>query len=211
MMCGSTIKNHCDFVYIIGGGSFAHEVAAYIEQVGIIEFNSFGQILYVEKEKTDKSQTLCVTELSFDKKHCFIIGIGDQRRKKAIEEVDCIAPNPIWGTVIAPGAAVYGRVGRGCVIAPNAVIAPNSYIAEFCLVNYGATIGHESMVDRFVTVSPNASIGGWCKLEEGCYIGSGADILPRVKIGAWSVIGAGAVVTKDVPPGVIAKGVPARW
>lgn len=210
-MRGSTIKNHCDFVYIIGGGGFAHEVAAYIERAGIIEFDSFGQIFFVTKEKTDKSQTLYVTELRFDKKRCFIIGNGDEKRKPAIEEVNCIAPNSIWGTVIAPGAEVYGKVARGSVVAPNAVVAPNSYIGEFCLVNYGAIIGHECIVDRFVTVSPNASIGGWCKLEEGCYIGSGANILPKVKIGAWSVVGAGAVVTKDVPPCVIARGVPARW
>ncbi len=210
-MHGSTSKDPCDFVYIIGGGGFAHEVAAYIERAGIVEFKGFGQILYVEKEKSDKPRTIGVSELSLDQKHCFIIGIGDEKRKPAIEEVNYIAPNSIWGTVIAPGAAIYGKVARGSVVAPNAVVAPNSYIGEFCVVNYGATIGHESIVDRFVTVSPNASIGGWCKLEEGCYIGSGADILPRVKIGAWSVIGAGAVVTKGVPPGVIAKGIPARW
>jgi sugar O-acyltransferase (sialic acid O-acetyltransferase NeuD family) len=146
-----------------------------------------------------------------DGKQCFIIGIGDQRRKQAIEEVNSIAPNSFWGTVIAPGAAVYGKVARGSVVAPNAVVGPNSQIGEFCLVNYGATIGHDSTVDRFVTVSPNASIGGWCKLEEGCYVGSGADILPNLRIGAWSVVGAGAVVTKDVPPGAVAKGMPARW
>lgn len=210
-MLGVSKKDHCDIVYIIGGGGFAHEVAAYIERAGIVEFNSFGQILYVEREKTNKPQTVSITELSFEGKYCFIIGIGDEKRKPAIEEVNCIAPNSIWGTVIAVGAAVYGKVAGGSVVAPNAVVAPNSYIGEFCLVNYGATIGHESIVEPFATVCPNASIGGWCKLEEGCYIGSGADILPRVKIGAWSVIGAGAVVTKDVPPGVVAKGIPAKW
>ncbi len=204
-------KGHCDLVYILGGGGFAHEVAIYIERAGIVEFDSFGQVFYVEKEKSDKSQTLGIAELSFEKKYCFIIGIGDERRKQAVEQVMSIAPNPTWGTVIAMGAAIYGEVTAGCVVAPNAVIAPNSYVAEFCLINYGSSVGHNSIVDRFVTISPNASIGGWCKLEEGCYIGSGANILSRVKIGAWSEIGAGAVVTKDVPSGVVAKGIPARW
>lgn len=204
-------KGHCDLVYIIGGGGFAHEVATYIERTGIVEFDSFGQVFYVEKRKPEKPQTLSISELSFEKKYCFVIGIGDERRKQAVEEVMSIAPNSMWGTVIAKGAAVYGKVTGGCVVAPNAVVAPNCYVAEFCLINYGSTVGHNSMVGKFVTVSPNATIGGWCKLEEGCYIGSGANILSRVTIGAWSKIGAGAVVTKDVPSGVVAKGIPARW
>lgn len=204
-------KEHCDLVYILGGGGFAHEVTAYIEWTGITEFDSFGSVFYVEKEKSEKPQTLSINELSFEKKHCFIIGIGDERRKKAVEEAMSIAPNSTWGTVIAMGAAIYGKVARGCVVAPNAVIAPNSYVAEFCLINYGATVGHNTGVDRFVTISPNAAIGGWCKLGEGCYVGSGASILSGVKIGAWSKIGAGAVVTQDVPSGVVAKGIPARW
>ncbi len=204
-------KRYCDFVYILGGGGFAHEVAAYIGRTGIVEFDSFGQVLHVEKEKSEKAQTLGFDELSLEKKYCFVIGIGDERRKQAVEQVMSIAPNSMWGTVIAMGAALYGKVGVGCVVGPNTVVAPNCYIAEFCLINYGSSVGHNSIVDRLVTVSPNATIGGWCKLEEGCFIGSGANILPGVKIGAWSKIGAGAVVTKDVPSRVCAKGIPARW
>lgn len=47
-------------------------------------------------------------------------------------------------------------------------------------------------------------------IEEGVWIGAGAVILPGVTIGAWSVIGAGSVVTKDIPAGVVAYGNPCR-
>ena len=47
-------------------------------------------------------------------------------------------------------------------------------------------------------------------IEEGVWIGAGAIILPGVTIGAWSVIGAGSVVTKDIPAGVVAYGNPCR-
>lgn len=204
-------KRHCDLVYIIGGGGYAHVVSAYIKRTGIVGFDSFGQILYVEKEKSEKPQTLGVNELSFKKNCCFVIGMGHERRKKAVEQIMSVVPNPIWASVIGSGAAVYGEVARGCVVAPNAVVEPNSYVAEYCLINCGALVAHNSVVNRFVTIGPNVTISGWCKLEEGCFIGSGASILQRVRIGAWSKIGAGAVVTKDVPSGVVAKGIPARW
>ena len=46
--------------------------------------------------------------------------------------------------------------------------------------------------------------------KRGCYIGAGAMILPGVTIGEKAVVAAGAVVTKDVPPNVVAGGVPAH-
>lgn len=47
-------------------------------------------------------------------------------------------------------------------------------------------------------------------IEDGVWIGSGAIILPGIRIGARSIVGAGAVVTRDVEPGTIVAGNPAR-
>lgn len=47
-------------------------------------------------------------------------------------------------------------------------------------------------------------------VEDDAYIGAGVTILPGVTVGAASIIGAGAVVVRDVPPGCVAAGVPAR-
>jgi acetyltransferase-like isoleucine patch superfamily enzyme len=48
-------------------------------------------------------------------------------------------------------------------------------------------------------------------LGDGVFLGTGAVVLPGRSVGAWARIGAGAVVTTDVPGGVTAAGVPARW
>ena len=47
-------------------------------------------------------------------------------------------------------------------------------------------------------------------LKRGCYLGAGALLLPGVTVGERAVVAAGAVVTKDVPPGTVVAGVPAR-
>jgi acetyltransferase-like isoleucine patch superfamily enzyme len=47
-------------------------------------------------------------------------------------------------------------------------------------------------------------------IETGAYIGMGAIVIDRIRVGAGSVVAAGAVVTKDVPAGTQVMGVPAR-
>ena len=51
---------------------------------------------------------------------------------------------------------------------------------------------------------------GRVTINENCFVGHGSTIMPGVKIGPNSVIGAGSIVTKDVPPNTIVAGVPAR-
>lgn len=53
-------------------------------------------------------------------------------------------------------------------------------------------------------------IKGTIILDEDCWIGAGAIIMPNITIGASSIVGAGAVVTKNVPPCTVVAGVPAR-
>jgi acetyltransferase-like isoleucine patch superfamily enzyme len=48
------------------------------------------------------------------------------------------------------------------------------------------------------------------RIEDGAWLGAGAIILPGVTVGRDAIVGAGAVVTRDVPPGEMVMGVPAR-
>lgn len=54
------------------------------------------------------------------------------------------------------------------------------------------------------------SIPGKIIVKKGAWIGAGVIILPNVTIGKYAIVGAGAVVTKDVPPYTVAVGVPAK-
>lgn len=93
-----------------------------------------------------------------------------------------------------------------------------------CISGGKVTIGHDCLIashcsiyaNNHIFTDPNqkireqgSSIQG-IEIDDDCWIGSGARIVDGVTIGKGSVIGAGAVVTKDIPPDSIAVGVPAR-
>lgn len=101
-------------------------------------------------------------------------------------------------------------IGDGSMLCAGTVVNTGSVIGRDTIVNTGATVDHHSMVGDHVHIAPGVHMGGDVRIGEGAFVGIGAVILPRVTIGAWSTVGAGAVVTKDVPPGVLVVGVPAR-
>lgn len=117
---------------------------------------------------------------------------------------------PPFATFIHPTAVVYGHVGVGCVIAPNAVIGPNAIILDHVLINYNATIGHDVVIEPLTVVGPTAAVGGYCRLHEQVYIGAGALVREHLSIGRGAIVGMGAVVTKDVAENKIVVGAPAR-
>jgi Acetyltransferase (isoleucine patch superfamily) len=96
-------------------------------------------------------------------------------------------------------------------------------IAEFVHMwgGGGITIGNDVMIAAHTIISsqthdPNAPLFRETQImkpvviEDNVWIGSGAIILPGVHIGTGSVIGAGSVVTKDVPPGSVVVGGPSK-
>ena len=66
------------------------------------------------------------------------------------------------------------------------------------------------VLDAYATVRPGASISGGVRLARGSTVGSRAVVLQGRTIGEGCYVGAGAVVTRDVPPGEIVVGNPAR-
>lgn len=106
------------------------------------------------------------------------------------------------------------KVGEHCRIAHSVNIGTEPYlisIGRHCEITADVNlITHDGGVWVFREEYPKWDIMGHIVIEDNVYIGYGAVVLPGVRVGAGSVIGSRAVVTKDIPSGVVAVGVPAR-
>jgi sugar O-acyltransferase (sialic acid O-acetyltransferase NeuD family) len=117
-----------------------------------------------------------------------------------------------WATVIHPTVVILAGavIGEGCIICPYAMVKTGVALGQHTHVNSHCSIGHQAVLGDFTTVSPHAVIAGSARLSTGVFVGLNASVLPRVQVGAHAVIGAGAVVNRDVAPGTVVAGVPAR-
>lgn len=135
----------------------------------------------------------------------------------------------VWhGAQIREGA----RIGRECIIGKNVYIDSNVHVGDCCKVQNNASLYHGLTVEGGVFIGPHAiltndrvpravtpngalkSASDW-RVEEtlvryGASIGAGAVIVAGVTIGRWALVGAGAVVTRDVPDYGLVVGNPAQ-
>ena len=116
-------------------------------------------------------------------------------REQTVIGADC----SIWSNTVVD----YGcRLGDRVRIHANCYIAQNTTIEDGCFLAPGVTLAN----DRF----PNSGLLVGPILEQGCRLGVNVTVLPGVRIGRGALVGAGAVVTADVPPESVVYGNPAH-
>ncbi len=108
--------------------------------------------------------------------------------------------------LVAPSATL----SDGCQVLAGAIVASDVAIGAGAILNHGAQVDHESRISEGVHIAPGAVLCGCVSVEREAMIGAGATVLPRISIGSGTIVGAGAVVTHDLPANVIAFGNPAK-
>ena len=142
-----------------------------------------------------------------------IVAVGhNDVRRRCVAMLQAKMPALRFATAIHPAATVAegAEIGEGSVVMAGAVINPGCRIGRHCIVNTGACLDHESVMGDFSSLAPGVVTGGNVLIGEGAAIGLGSSIIHGISIGRETVIGAGAVVVKDIPANMVAMGVPAR-
>ncbi|WP_376095750.1 acetyltransferase [Roseomonas sp. CCTCC AB2023176] len=141
-----------------------------------------------------------------------VVAIGDPRARAAAAARIEAAAGPRFATLVHPRAWTGDSVtiAEGTIILPLATATADIRLGRHVLLNPGVTLAHDTDLADFATLAPSAALGGDVRVEDGADIGLGARILPRLTLGAWCRVAAGAVVTRDVAPGTTVLGIPAR-
>lgn len=131
---------------------------------------------------------------------------------KARESLTAYLKGANFFSVVHPSAIIAktAKINTGTFLAAHAIIAPDTQIGNHCIINHAAVVDHDCFIDDYCHVAPKVSLGGGVKIGRGVLVGAGAVVLPGIVINDYAVIGAGAVVTKNVAGGVTVIGNPAQ-
>ena len=105
------------------------------------------------------------------------------------------------------------RIEPGAILREGVEIGEGAVVMMGAVLNIGAVVGPGTMIDMGAVLGGRATVGSRCHIGAGAVLAGVVEpavVIEGVRIGRDSVIAAGSVVIEDVPPGVVAAGVPAR-
>ena len=118
----------------------------------------------------------------------------------------------LLSNVIHPSAVVSSNavLANGVQLLPGCIVNTGAFIGDNSIVNTRVSIDHDVSIGSHVHIAPGVTISGGATIGDSTHIGTGATVIQGVHIGSNVLIGAGAVVVKDIPDNCKAYGVPAR-
>jgi sugar O-acyltransferase (sialic acid O-acetyltransferase NeuD family) len=205
-------------IAIVGAGGFGKEVKNLIDHINE-KFEEYQFIGYYDdslENGTSVNNYHVIGNVldinKFEGELFIVVAVADPSSKKLI--IDSIKNKNInYPILIHPSvtiAADFVKIGKGTIICAGNYITVNVNIGEFVILNLCCTVGHDTNIDSYSSFMPSVNISGEVIINEGVYVGTGAKIINQIEIGEYTIVGAGAVVSKSLPNNCTAVGIPAK-
>jgi sugar O-acyltransferase (sialic acid O-acetyltransferase NeuD family) len=123
-------------------------------------------------------------------------------RENGFELVSAIHPT----VLVLPDA----KIGEGVWINAGSIIGYKAEIGSGTIINTGAQIDHHNIIEECCQIDPGVVTAGNVVMRKYSHLHTGAIVINRIIIGTNSVVGAGSVIIKDIPPDCKVVGVPGR-
>ena len=152
-----------------------------------------------------------------------VVGKQPSLSPRSTAKRELLPPTEIGdGTIVSTGAIVFAgsRIGARVILGDQSCVRERVTIGDDVVLGRGSLVENDTTIGALTRIQAEAYITGRTErrhelmkgptIRRGARVGGGAILCPGIEIGEEAFVGAGAVVTKDVPPRVIVVGNPAR-
>lgn len=204
-------------IYIVGFGGFAREVYSHCKELEDNKELCIKGFITTNIDKKEYNGIPIYDEADFDYAgKNVVIGVGNPiLREKIWQKIFyTFGRNVYFPNIISPRAILLNKksinMGIGNVICAGTILTCDIKIKNFVQLNLNTTIGHDCYLGNFMTTAPGVNISGCVKAEKGTYFGTNSSVLENIHIVDDVIIGAGAVVVRDIMEKGTYVGIPAK-
>lgn len=206
-------------LYIIGAGGFGREVAWLVERINEYKptWNLKG---FIDDNKELREKTVgsypvvgkIKDLLTINTETWVVCAVGSAKMRKEI--IQSLDSNPFlrYATLIDPSVICSNRIviGDGSIICAGTILTVDITIGKHVIINLDCTLGHDAIVSDFSTIYPGVNVSGGVSLGKCVELGTGSRIIQGLNINDNVIIGAGAVVVRNIQEEGTYVGVPVR-
>ena len=203
-------------IAIVAAGGFGREVAWLIEEMNA-DTPRYDFVGFLDDHATSTPEGFPVLDsvagwLARGRRDVQLVcAVGEPAaRMKVVERLESAGCR--FATLVHPMVrqSRFVEIGSGSIVCAGTILTTKIRLGRHVIVNLDCTVGHDTSLDDFNSLMPGVHVSGDVHLGCGVYAGTAASFINGITVGAWTVIGAGAVVSSDLPGGQVAVGVPAR-